>query len=347
MVYKAIVPIESYQKELSNMNVCQKTIEIGDMGLTKCSIDLVTYTPEYKTLWNNFVSTSKNGNFLFYRDYMEYHSDRFQDHSLLFFKNGQLIGLMPSNANKGVLNSHEGLTFGGIISDNNMKISMMVEIFEELINHCKDEHFTHLMYKTIPYIYHKVPAEEDLYCLFRHKARLIGRCINSSVQMPLNIKYTKERIRTIKKAKNNNIIVKQSSDFETFMKIEEEVLLQRHNTRPAHTTNEIIRLAERFPENIKLFASFKDDSMLAGSIIFESANVAHAQYAADSDIGWDMGALDLVFDYLIEDYYKDKKYFDFGSSTENHGQVLNGGLVRHKEGFGARAVMQDFYRVTI
>ena len=138
---------------------------------------------------------------------------------LLFFKNGQLVGLMPGNANNGALNSHEGLTFGGIISDNDMKISMMVEIFEKLINYCKDEHFTHLMYKTIPYIYHQVPAEEDLYCLFRHKARLIGRCINSSVQMPLNIKYTKERIRTIKKAKNNNIIVKQSSDFETFMNI--------------------------------------------------------------------------------------------------------------------------------
>ncbi len=118
MVYKAIVPIKRYQKELSNMGSCQNTIEIGDIGLTKCSIDLVTYAPEYKILWDNFVSTSKNGVFLFYRDYMEYHSDRFLDHSLLFFKNGKLIGLMPANANKDVLNSHEGLTFGGIISDN-------------------------------------------------------------------------------------------------------------------------------------------------------------------------------------------------------------------------------------
>ncbi len=102
------------------------------------------------------------------------------------------------------------------------------------------------------------------------------------------------------------------------MKIEEDVLLERHSARPVHTANEIIRLAERFPNNIKLFASFKEDTMLAGSIIFESTNVAHAQYAADSNIGWDMGALDLVFDYLITEYYKDKKFFDFGSSTENH-----------------------------
>jgi hypothetical protein len=347
IVYKAIARKESYQRGLLNMDTCQNTIEIGDIGLTKCSIDLVKYTPEYETLWDNFVSASKNGVFLFYRDYMEYHSDRFHDHSLMFFKNGKLVGLMPGNANKGILNSHEGLTFGGIISDDDMKTSMMMEIFEKLISHCKGEHFTHLMYKTIPYIYHQLPAEEDLYCLFRHKAKLIGRCVNSSVQMPLNMKYTKERIRTIKKAKSNNIVVKQSFDFETFMNIQERILLERHGAKPVHSLDEISRLAERFPNNIKLFASFKDDLMIAGSIIFESTNVAHAQYAADSDQGWSMGALDLVFDYLIADYYKDKKYFDFGGSTEKLGQILNGGLVRHKEGFGARAVTQDFYRVTI
>jgi len=87
--------------------------------------------------------------------------------------------------------------------------------------------------------------------------------------------------------------------------------------------------------------------MLAGSIIFESKHVAHAQYAADSNEGWDLGALDLVFDFLIADHYRNKEFFDFGSSTENLGQVLNGGLLRHKEGFGARAVMHDFYQLAI
>ena len=87
--------------------------------------------------------------------------------------------------------------------------------------------------------------------------------------------------------------------------------------------------------------------MLAGTIIFESKNVAHAQYAADSNEGWDLGALDLVFDYLVADYYKNKEFFDFGGSTENFGQVLNGGLLRHKEGFGARAIMHDIYQLSI
>jgi hypothetical protein len=327
------------------MVICENTFRISDNSLSDNSISVFQYSPEYKFLWDNFVSTSKNGVFLFYRDYMEYHSDRFRDHSLLFFKKGKLIGLMPANAKKGVLNSHEGLTFGGIISNSEMKTSIMMEIFEKIVGHCKEEGFTALMYKTIPYIYQQIPAEEDSYVLFRHKAELIGREIISSIQLPLNVNYTKERVRTIRKAKSHNIVVKRSFDFRTFMKIEEEVLLERHGIKPVHRVDEIMRLAERFPNNIKLFASFKEDSMLAGSIIFESKNVAHAQYAADSNRGWDMGALDLVFDYLINEYYKNIKFFDFGSSTENLGQVLNGGLIRHKEGFGARAVMQDFYQL--
>jgi hypothetical protein len=329
------------------MVICENRIEISDIGQDKNSIHMLQYNPDYKTLWDNFVSASKNGVFLFYRDYMEYHSDRFRDHSLLFFKNGKLIGLMPANIKNNILNSHEGLTFGGIISDDEMKTPIMMQIFEKIVSHCREEGFTNLLYKTIPYIYHLMPAEEDLYVLFRHHAKLIGRNVISSIQLPLSVKYTKERIRTIRKAKSHNIIVKQSFDFRTFMKIEEEVLIERHSTRPVHRVDEIIRLAKRYPNNIKLFASFKGDSMLAGTIIFESTNVAHAQYAADSNEGWDLGALDLVFDYLISEYYKNKDFFDFGGSTEDFGQVLNDGLIRHKEGFGARAVIHDFYQIAI
>jgi hypothetical protein len=329
------------------MEIYENSFEISHSDLNKNTITIAQYSPEYKMLWDNFISASKNGVFLLYRDYMEYHSDRFRDHSLMFFKNGKLVGLMPANINKGILNSHEGLTFGGIISDNEMKTPIMIEIFEKIISHCKEEGFTELIYKTVPYIYHQIPAEEDLYVLFRKNARLIERSVISSIRMPLSVNYTKDRIRTIRKAKKHNIVVKRSFDFKSFMKIEEEVLRERHMTRPAHKVEEIMRLAERFPNNIKLFASFKEDLMLAGSIVFESKNVAHAQYAADSNEGWDLGALDLVFDYLIAEYYKNKEFFDFGSSTENHGQVLNSGLIRHKEGFGARSVMHDFYQLSI
>ena len=311
-------------------------------------LTVLVYTPEHKALWDSFVSNAKNGVFLFYRDYMEYHSDRFRDHSLLFFRNGRLVALLPANIENGTLYSHEGLTFGSVISGYDLKTSVMLSIFDSLIKHCKDQGIKEIVYKTIPYIYHSVPADEDLYALFAYNARLMARNASSCIYLPGIRKFDDSRKDNIRKAKRNDIFVKESFDFESFMKIAEETLSDRHGVKPVHTVEEIKLLAGRFPNNIKLFASFKDDDvMLAGVIMYESKNVAHVQYAANSKEGWNIGAQDIIEDYLINEYYKDKKYFDFGISTEKLGQVLNLGLIKRKENFGASAVMYDLHQLIL
>lgn len=40
--------------------------------------------------------------------------------------------------------------------------------------------------------------------------------------------------------------------------------------------------------------------------------------------------MDLIFDFLTNEYYAEKKYFDFGMSTEKKGH-LNAGLITQKE----------------
>ncbi len=305
------------------------------------------YKPENKNLWDGFVSSAKNGVFLFFRDYMEYHSDRFQDHSLLFFKDGKLVGLLPANLDHHALHSHAGLTFGGVISGYDMTQFLMLEIFEKIVEHCKNDGITQVIYKAIPYIYHSVPADEDLYALFTCNARLMARNASSCIYLPAIKKFGNSRKDNIRKAKKNDILVKESSDFESFMKIAQETLRERHGVKLVHSVEEIKLLAGRFPNNIKLFASYKDDVMLAGLIMYESKNVAHVQYAANSKEGWNIGAQDIIEDYLINEYYKDKKYFDFGISTEKLGQVLNLGLIKRKENFGASAVMYDLYQIIL
>jgi hypothetical protein len=208
------------------------------------------------------------------------------------------------------------------------------------------------MYKPTPHIYHSLPAEEDLYVLYRNNAKLVSRNVSSTIYLPEKREMKQLRKRTIKKALKNSLTVKRSYDFENFMKISEEVLQERHSTKPVHSIKEIEYLAAKFPANIKLFASYKDNKMLAGVIMYESKHVAHAQYAANTSLGWDFGAEDIIFDYLIKEYYKDRRYFDFGISNEKIGevllaQILNNGLINYKEGFGASSVMYDLYSLTI
>jgi predicted nucleic acid-binding protein len=320
--------------------------------LTKCfnenkTLSVSVYKPENKNLWDGFVSCAKNGVFLFFRDYMEYHSDRFQDHSLLFFKDGQLVGLLPANLDHHALHSHAGLTFGGVISGYDMTQFLMLEIFEKIVEHCKKEGITQVIYKAIPYIYHSVPADEDLYALFRNNAKLIARNVSSTIFMLEKRPFDGRRKESLRKAKKNNLFVKRSYDLKSFMDLAEYVLMEKHGVRPVHTIEELAPLMSRFPDNIKLFVSCKQDVMLAGIVMYESANVAHGQYAANSAIGRSIGAQDIIEDYLINEYYKDKKYFDFGISTLKLGKELNEGLLTRKEGFGASAVTYDFYELIL
>jgi hypothetical protein len=307
------------------------------------AIEIRVYSSELKNQWDDFVSAAKNSVFLFYRDYMDYHSDRFQDHSLMFFRDNCLVALLPANIKNNTLYSHAGLTFGGVLSGCNMSTAIMLDIFSSLISNCRAQGINKIVYKAIPYIYHSVPADEDLYALFNFKAKLLARNVTSSIYEPLPLKFFERRLRAIKKAQKNNLKVVRSYDFKRYMQIVEDVLKERHGVKPVHTSHEIELLAKRFPDNIKLFSCFKNETMLAGVIIYESKTVAHAQYIANSNEGRDLGALDLVFNHLVNDFCKASRYFDFGISNEKSGESLNLGLIDYKESFGASAVMHDIY----
>ncbi len=310
-------------------------------------VTVVPYTPEHQQEWDKYVEESRNGVFLFNRNYMEYHADRFKDHSLMFYRKNQLAGLLPANLKDDALQSHGGLTFGGVIVGYNTKTAVMLQIFDALISHCRNLGIKSVFYKAVPYIYHSVPANEDLYALFRYNAKLVARNASSTIPLPSNHSFSNGRMCSIHKALKNGLVVKQTDDLETFMQLLRETLSERHSVKPVHTTEEMKLLAGRFPQNIKLFASYSGERMLAGLLIYESKNVAHVQYAANCKEGMNLGAQDLIEDYLINTYYKDKRYYDFGISTENFGQVLNEGLIARKESFGANSVMYDQYELTL
>lgn len=310
-------------------------------------IEVVKFSAKYKSEWDAFVSASKNGTFLLLRDYMEYHADRFTDHSLLFYRKGKLLALLPANEAAQEIHSHGGLSYGGFVTDKRMKAARMLEVVQVAKTYFQRLGFTELIYKAIPHIYHQLPAEEDLYALFRHGAVLYRRDVNSVVSMAGGVGFSKTRRWEIKKARQGKLQVQQSTAFMEFMQLEKEVLQERHNLVPVHTGKEMELLASRFPQNIRLYTATEDEVLLAGVLIYETATVAHCQYMASSGSGRDKGALDVLLDWLIREVYSHKAHFSFGISTEQQGQYLNEGLVWNKESYGARTVVHDFYRLNL
>lgn len=311
-------------------------------------ISVSRYEDTRKTLWNDFVAEAKNGVFLFERDYMEYHADRFADCSLMFHDESEkLVAVLPANLKDDALVSHGGLTFGGVVSGNRMKTPAMLEIFESLIDFARRNNLNRIVYKAVPHIYHSQPAEEDLYALFRCSARLVRRDVSTTIRTAGGLPLSKGRKWAVNQSRKNQIEVRESADFDFFMRLEAEVLAAKYNAVPVHTAAEMNLLAERFPAGIKLFGAFLRDEMLAGAIVYENRTVAHAQYLATSADGKKMCALDAVLQYLIAGYYAEKRFFDFGISTERQGMHLNAGLIDFKESWGGRATVYDTYEIPV
>lgn len=311
-------------------------------------ISVHSYSAEKQSEWDAFIDASKNGTFILKRGYVEYHADRFTDFSLMFYEDNRLIAVLPASLHGNEVRSHGGLTYGGIISDRKMTTPKMLEVFDALKAFLQEKGISSLLYKRVPSIFHQYPSDEDLYALFRNGAETAYRNISTTVLMEDRINFNERRRRNIKKAIKANLKVVQSFDFSGYIDLVNEVLKTYHGAKAVHTGEELALLAGRFPENIKLFIAENDEKkMLAGVLIYDTPLTAHTQYIANSDEGRNIGALDLVMDHLINEYAKDKKYFDFGTSNEENGKVLNIGLVGQKQEFGGRGISYDVYKMEI
>ena len=308
-------------------------------------IEIERFAPEARAEWDRFVDEARNGVFLFRRDYVEHHADRFTDHSLLFRSDGKLVAVLPASEHADRLVSHGGLTFGGVVSGRRMTTPVMLELFAALRRYLGERGFAHLLYKAIPHIYHDVPAEEDLYALFASGARMVRRDVSSTILMADRVAVAKGRKSSVSVARRHGVLVARSHDFHAFMEVEAEHLARKYGVKPVHTGDEMAMLAGRFPDAIKLFAALHEGQIVAGIVIYESRNVAHAQYIGATDRGKEMSALDLVMHHLLNECYAEKRFFDFGISTEQGGRHLNVGLVSYKESYGARATTYDFYEL--
>ncbi len=306
--------------------------------------EIVRYIPELKGTWNQFVFNSKNGTFLFLRDYMDYHADRFEDNSLLIYRKGKLYSLLPANRIDNVLYSHQGLTYGGLIMNAKVTVDDMVLMVKILNDYLREQGFVKVIYKPLPFIYHTIPAQEDLYALFRNcDARIIGRNISSTIIQANKIKFIESRKSGIRKAQSNQIEIRFSPDLEAFWNILDANLKNKYGVAPVHTLSEMQLLQSRFPQNIKLYLAYKGGIALGGTLLYLTRQVVHTQYISASIEGKELGVLDLLFDYLINQEYIHVPYFDFGQSTEQMGNYLNEALIFQKEGFGGRGVCYDIY----
>jgi hypothetical protein len=303
------------------------------------------YTSERAEEWDAFVERSKNGTFLFDRRYMDYHSDRFKDYSLMFYYKNRLYALLPANIQNDILYSHQGLTYGGLVMGNRCTTAHVRELFYEMNAWLREAGIKRVVYKHIPWVYTVLPAEEDLFALTNCcKANLSSRDVASVVILNRRLKFSTLRSRCVKKAQKAQLEICESNDFAGFWSLLEENLMRRHQAKPVHSLKEIQLLRSRFPEKIRLFVALKDNRMLGGTVLYMHQQIVKTQYISANEEGRKLGALDLLFNELLEQFASEGlSFFDFGTSNQVDTDDLNDSLIFQKEGFGGRAICYDTY----
>ncbi|MBQ9204659.1 MAG: GNAT family N-acetyltransferase [Prevotella sp.] len=310
--------------------------------------EIKRYTSDMSAAWNDFVAQSKNGTFLLDRRYMDYHADRFTDCSLMVFRRGKLYGLLPGNVAGGTFYSHQGLTYGGLVMNDKCTAADVVTILPQICRLLKEEGLRKMVYKPVPWIYHRQPAEEDLYAIVEVcGARLLGRSLSSTITREHTNKRYRIRQNGARQARQAGVIVEETADFGPFWHILTDNLGARYGLRPVHTLEEIQLLWQRFPDRIRLFVAKENGVTIAGTVLYVTDRVVHSQYIAANDRGKQRHALDLLFEVVIEQALEQHTYFDFGISTEKHGTYLNEQLIYQKEGFGGRGICYDWYEWTL
>lgn len=309
-------------------------------------MNFIKYTTSKKKEWNNFLVDSKNGTFLLNRDFIEYHSDRFTDFSLMVYKDDKLVALLPLNIDKNKFISHGGLTYGGFIINKNISTTLMLEIFKEFIDFSKSNRIEKILYKSIPHIYHKIPSEEESYCLFVNDFNLIKRDISSCINMRKS-KIKGKKMTGYRKGIKLGLKIIETSDCSSIVDIINVNLNKKYNTDAVHTSSELNSLKNNFKNEIKFLNLDIDGKIEGGAILFLTNNVVHAQYVATSDKAKKNRGLDFIICFIYEKYCNEFEWFDFGISTEKNGRFLNKNLIKSKEEFGLSGICYDTYELNI
>lgn len=298
--------------------------------------------------WNAFIGKAKNATFLFHRDFMEYHKDRFEDFSLMIFENEKLVTLLPANRVKNEVFSHQGLTYGGLVFIESFKGSVVDEILEALFQFLRDNSIIKLTLKPILSFYTSQDYIQYESFLMQKNGELFRRDLNLAIDFLKPLQVSKSKLKHYRKTLKLGLELRLETVFDTFWnQILEPRLQEKYQAKPVHNLKEITSLHSKFPNEILQYNAYFEGELLAGVTLFHSGSVIKSQYGATNSKGETLRALDFIFISLIEKHKDSVSFFDMGTVSGMDGKTYNKGLLQQKEELGCTIYNQDFYSIDL
>lgn len=311
--------------------------------------------------WDDFIlKSSYNGTILQTRSFLNYHREgKFLDDSVMIIKGESTpVAVIPActvmDEGKKIFSSHPGSTFGGIIVDTNqLSISTVKDIIFSLEDYLRENNYDKVILKQTGDVFSKANSDLIYYYLFNRGYSSydeLSFCIdyrNLKCDVLSNMKSkTRNECRFAAKSGLTFRILQKDEEVQEFYAILCKSLI-KYNAKPVHTFNEMIALRDvNLKGRVEFYGVYKDETMIAGSMVFLFDRVFHTQYlAADSDY-LQYKPMNYLDEQLIcNGQRRNFDFFSFGISTEDHGRYLNESLAKFKEGFGTGYyINKTFYK---
>lgn len=312
------------------------------------------YTPAQAAAWNALIASSTNGPFLFARTFLDYHQDRFADHSWLVWHGTKLravfvAAVARTTTEPTTLVAHPGLAYGGLVTVSGVKYAETAAMLELLRTAWQAAGFRYLVVRPVPRVFCQQFTENQVFWLHQQGAVLSNRELNSVLDLTQPVRIGTWRRGNLRKARLHGVAVRLASnaDYEPYWQLLIQTLAEVHGRQPVHTLAEISRLRDQNPGHLELWGAWLGTELVAGVVVFQDEwqGFAHTQYIAGNSRGKQVGAVDAVLAHIIKEKATQYQRLSFGISTVQG--VVNTGLLNQKEGFGATAELMDAYHLTL
>ena len=320
-------------------------------------IEIALYNENEHGFWDEFVINANNGTIFHERKFLNYHpKGRFKDHSLVFFEKGKPLAVFPAVDaeidGKRMLISHRGSSYGGIVQPMNQGVEKNMKIIRALNKYAEELGFESVIMTLPPDIYnHQLNNYLEFACFkqgYTYLKREISSVLKLEDHIDKNLAKFKSTHRTAyRRGVKMGVEVRESNDYEAFYAILENNLNIRHGVTPTHTLKELKKLKKLYPQSIRLYGAYLEETMIAGIVMFDANEmVTLAFYISHDEAYQEYRGVNVLFKEVIEDSIKRGfQYLDYGIFTVN--MEPNYGLARFKENFGAGGVFRDTLKLEL
>lgn len=320
-------------------------------------MEIIRYSEEWKEKWDKFVLESNNGTMFHLQKFFDYHTPgKFKFDHLIFVDKNNIKALLPGTITKeGIFESPVGASYGSIVTKD-IKFAETMEIVATLLQYAKKSGLKGLLLTSAPMIYEtKQNQNLDFAMLwqgFNYSLHYISSAIKLNDDEDILERFSPTVRRNIRKTINDfDLRVEVNERYDQFYPILIENKA-RHNVKPTHTFEDLMKLKELMPDRLKLFMVYYQDEPIGGSLMFyPNKNVALCfynmlkyDYAAYKPIHRVM--LEVVKDSTLNGY----GYVDIGVSQDTKAKnpmTPSMSLIEFKEKFDAKTIMRNTLQIKL